>query len=151
MSETSAGQPQAIPPLERLRLAGLVLGGQIVGCGCAGLVFTILLVSASALVPIPHSEAFALAVYAIMFIAGPVLASWVIARRASVHASPLFVSIISYLSAAGVVWWLGSRLDGSDHSTGVFALRALVLAPIASVLGSLLSSFVRVNGWSRAR
>lgn len=151
MSETNAGQPQAIPLLKGLHLAGLVLVGQLVGSGCAGLLLTMLLVAASAVVPIPRSEAFALAVYAIIFIAGPVLGSWVIVRRAADHASSLFVSIISFLSAAGVVWWLGSRLDGSHQSVVVFALWALVLAPIASVLGSLLSSLCTGEHWVTSR
>ena len=140
-----------MPSLERLHLAGLVLGGQFLGCAFAGLALTILILPASAVVPIPRSGAFVYAVFAIILFAGPVLASWGIARRVATCPSPLLVSIVSWLFAFGVFDLLARLGDGSHHAAGVFALRAVVLVPIASVLGSFMSSYLLLSAQSRAR
>jgi len=144
VSEEIARQAETISAMRRLHLAGVVLLGQIAGYLCAALVLSVLGL-ASQVLPFLNSPALGLALYAITVLPGPFLCSWWFLKRSGLHPRPLVVCIISYLAASVVFIWLVIQGDGSRHAFGVMLPRALVMMPLASIVGSFLSSYVQPN------
>jgi len=126
-----------------------VLCGQVVGYLFGVMVLTMTALS-SGVLPLLASPAVDLALYIITFTILPILCSWLLLRRVDAYSNPIVVCIGSYVFALSTFVGLVRMTDGSRHSVGISLLRALVLVPTASILGSLLTQFVQQKARRRA-
>jgi hypothetical protein len=149
VSEEIAGHLGSISPTTRVQVAGVVLMGQIVGFLLAALVLSVFGL-ASQVLPFLRSPSVGVVLYAITVVPGPLLCSWGFLKRSALHPSPLVICIISYLAACALFICLVLQGDGSRQAFGVMLPRALVMLPLASALGSFLSSYIQPRLQSRA-
>ena len=142
-------QAHALTLMRRLRVAGLVLLGQIAGCMCAVVVLSVVGL-ASQVLPFLRSPSVGLILLVITMVVGPVLGSWALVHRSITHLTALVVCIVSYCVATVMFAWLVRSTDGSQHAFGAMLLPMLGLVPFASIVGSFMGSYVQPRPKSRA-
>ena len=142
-------QADALTLMRRLRVAGLVLLGQIAGCMCAVVVLSVIGLASQA-VPFLRSPSVGLILYAVTMVVGPLLGSWALLKRSISHPTALVVCTVSYSVATVMFVWLVRSTDGSQHAFGAMLLPMLGLVPFASIVGSFMGSYVQPRPKSRA-
>jgi hypothetical protein len=135
--------------MRRLKVAGVVFAGQVVGGICISQVLAFV-GAASQLLHLPRAPFVVSLLWWVIAVTGPLFCSWACLKYSALHPRPLVVCIISTLASGGVfILVLVSAHDAADDTLFFHFVMALIIPPLAGILGSILGSYIEPQAESR--